>query len=316
MTSIGGVPPSESDYILRCRREGLRDYLWQHIPVQTEKQFIHYKEDDNGVTAYFKDGTSATGAMLVGADGAGSPVRQQLLSSTSDAAPYIPIVGLCELPKEKYMELHKISNAVILAGSEHLRYMVGKLSMRPDGSSASYYWATCFRTGNPQEDAKWSTDQVSKQDLYEKALDITKDIPAHLTDIIRFTGAEGIKWPSIRFAEFVPPSVMPRGRVTLLGDSAHAMMPFRGAGANTAITDACDLSDLIVENGGADVLNDGEILKDLLQEYASVMVPRGRAMVAASRAAGEDINYILGLAKDGPRKQKPERNEWEEQARL
>jgi 2-polyprenyl-6-methoxyphenol hydroxylase-like FAD-dependent oxidoreductase len=45
------------------------------------KTFIRYEQHEDGrVSAFFADGTSATGDVLVAADGVGSPVRQQFLS--------------------------------------------------------------------------------------------------------------------------------------------------------------------------------------------------------------------------------------------
>jgi 2-polyprenyl-6-methoxyphenol hydroxylase-like FAD-dependent oxidoreductase len=48
--------------------------------VEFGKRFERYEHNPDGtVTAYFADGTSATGDLLVGADGAKSPVRGQYL---------------------------------------------------------------------------------------------------------------------------------------------------------------------------------------------------------------------------------------------
>ncbi|MDQ2882671.1 MAG: hypothetical protein M3Y48_16140 [Actinomycetota bacterium] len=46
--------------------------------VHFGKTFTHYEQHEDKVTAFFDDGSCATGDLLVGADGAGSAVRQQL----------------------------------------------------------------------------------------------------------------------------------------------------------------------------------------------------------------------------------------------
>ena len=51
-------------------------------------------------------------------------------------------------------------------------------------------------------------------------------------------------------------------------------MPFRGMGANTAIVDACDLGELII-----DVAGSGKDIASMISEYQTVMVPRGRERV-------------------------------------
>ena len=45
-----------------------------------QKVFSHYEQTDDGVVAYFPDETSASGDILVGADGINSKVRHQLLA--------------------------------------------------------------------------------------------------------------------------------------------------------------------------------------------------------------------------------------------
>jgi 2-polyprenyl-6-methoxyphenol hydroxylase-like FAD-dependent oxidoreductase len=64
--------------------------------VQFDKQFVRYeltgRGDASGVTAWFADGTSATGTLLVGADGLHSRVRRQLLPDAGEID--TPAVGI------------------------------------------------------------------------------------------------------------------------------------------------------------------------------------------------------------------------------
>lgn len=43
--------------------------MTHNINIEWNKKFVRYEETENGVTAYFEDGTSASGDFLVGADG-------------------------------------------------------------------------------------------------------------------------------------------------------------------------------------------------------------------------------------------------------
>jgi salicylate hydroxylase len=63
--------------------------------------------------------------------------------------------------------------------------------------------------------------------------------------------------------------------VTLLGDSAHAMLPYLGQGAAMAIEDACVLSTAISRHA--------DDLDNALLAYERVRVPRARAAVLGSR---------------------------------
>jgi 2-polyprenyl-6-methoxyphenol hydroxylase-like FAD-dependent oxidoreductase len=53
-------------------RPRLRNYLATNLNINWGKHLISVEEDDSSVTVRFADGTSATGDVLVGADGVNS----------------------------------------------------------------------------------------------------------------------------------------------------------------------------------------------------------------------------------------------------
>jgi 2-polyprenyl-6-methoxyphenol hydroxylase-like FAD-dependent oxidoreductase len=284
VASLGGVPITHPGFVLRVGRERLRDFLWAKITVSTGKKFSHYEEDEDGVVVFFEDGTSARGSILVGADGAHSYVRSQLLGPNHQpvTSSLVPIVGECELPRHLYEPMHTVGTAAIISSSPGVRYLIGLRSILPDRSSANYYYALCFYSATPEVDSVWA-QTASKESLYEKAVEITKDMPPLLKNIIEYTGVENILTPPLKFVEFVPPEQIPTGRVTLLGDSAHSMIPFCIAGANSAIQDACDLGRIL----GRRLTEEGSDFRLAIREYEKLMLPRGRKNVLQSRAVGE-----------------------------
>ncbi len=60
---------SEETPLIRAERYRLRNWLSTNLPIQWGKRLQRVEHDDQGVTAYFEDGTSAKGDILVGADG-------------------------------------------------------------------------------------------------------------------------------------------------------------------------------------------------------------------------------------------------------
>lgn len=58
--------------IIRAERSRLRKILATNIPVQWSKRVSRIEYDDKGVEAFFEDGTSAKGDVLIGADGINS----------------------------------------------------------------------------------------------------------------------------------------------------------------------------------------------------------------------------------------------------
>jgi salicylate hydroxylase len=77
---------ASTDPVARHRsasRITLRQVLLAELDnVHFGKTFERYKEHDGRIVAYFEDGTSAEGDVLVAADGGGSRVRQQFLPNT------------------------------------------------------------------------------------------------------------------------------------------------------------------------------------------------------------------------------------------
>lgn len=78
------------------------------------------------------------------------------------------------------------------------------------------------------------------------------------------------------------------GRVTLLGDSAHAMVPFQAQGAAQAILDAAVLGDVLTGAASADV-------PDALDRYVRRRLAGATGMQARSAQAGSEFHL-----PDGP----------------
>ena len=292
VATLGGEPAGAPGNLLRVGRERLRHYLSQNLPVTAGKKFSHYEEDSKGVTAHFQDGSSAPGSLLVGADGAHSRIRAQLLGDEYQLkhSNLVPIVGVCDLPREIYEPFHQLASAAIISSGPDVRYLIGTRDVKEDRSSASYYYALCFRSDNFDADSAWAA-AASPKELYERALLLTKDMPPLLRSIVEHTGPEHIPTPPLLFNEFIPPAFLPRGRVTMLGDAAHSMIPFCVAGANTAVQDACDLGSLLAE-----AVKGNQDLNWVLHEYEKKMLPRGKRKVLASRAVG-DVGDLLSMVE-------------------
>lgn len=64
-----GVEDTPETPCMRANRLRLREVLSTKIPVKWGKQLERVEEDDDMATAFFADGTSAVGDLIIGADG-------------------------------------------------------------------------------------------------------------------------------------------------------------------------------------------------------------------------------------------------------
>ena len=55
--------------IIRAHRGKLRRWLSTHIDIQWGKNLTRFEDTESGVTVFFEDGSSASGDVLIGADG-------------------------------------------------------------------------------------------------------------------------------------------------------------------------------------------------------------------------------------------------------
>ncbi|KAK5047652.1 hypothetical protein LTR84_006317 [Exophiala bonariae] len=274
---------SKEKPFLRSDRSKVRLWLMHKLDIQWNKHFIRYTEDSDGVTAYFEDGTSAKGSLLVGADGVNSKVRDQLMVGSGLKPRIIPlgnITSLVELPKEKYTKQLELGRSFFLAHSPNHRLFVGFRHFSKDEETASFYWRLSWYDKETQNEPYW-TATASPEELMEYAREKTKDFFPLLTETLRATPPSGVVVPSLTFWDMLP-IPLPTGRVTLLGDGIHPMSPFRGEGANFAMKDGLSLGQYLAER------KNGETIPELLKRYESEMLIRGSGGVLKSRAAAED----------------------------
>lgn len=109
-----------------------------------------------------------------------------------------------------------------------------------------------------------------------------------------------------RWGLFVVPYLMHwhRGRAVLLGDSAHAMVPHHGQGANTTIEDAITLAELLAAGGE---------LAWLLPRYQELRRARTRKIQRSSWMTNEQLHLPDGpevAARDARMAAFPERFAW------
>ncbi|KAI8634039.1 hypothetical protein F5Y19DRAFT_470203 [Xylariaceae sp. FL1651] len=280
----------------RVNRTKLRVWLATHINIQWSKTLIKIEQtSDEKVIATFADGTTASGDILVGADGSMSHVREYILSKPNseilEALPISTIIGEVTLTGEALARQLEIAHSVALLGvmpQDHYSIMLqGLVNVHPDGESADYFWILSWHDPVAQHTGRSLINELDAAQRLDFARRYTAHMGPHLTTLIRHTAPEGL-----RLGAWVPRDgiidSIPVGRATLLGDAAHPTSPFRGEGGVNAIRDALNLGQLLAGLNSAD----REPVLEAVKAYQDEMVPRGVSVVRGARE-------LLSIVRDG-----------------
>ncbi|GAB3142628.1 FAD-dependent monooxygenase [Micromonospora sonneratiae] len=311
--------PMNSD--LAVSRMTLRQVLLTGMEdvVHFDKTCTRYEQhDDDTVTAYFADGTSATGNLLVAADGTHSVIRRQYLpharikdAGSINIATKIPLTDQTRaLLTDQLMDgISLIFGAGGLMGVLHVMRFDWDQDGRPRpgiGSTEAELieqWPGLLydNTRDYINLIIWSAqhrfpaDIMTKrgQELVRVALDLTRNWHPNLRELLARSDPGSCIPVKVATSEPIDP--WKSSNVTLIGDAIHTMTPGRGVGANTALRDAALLCRQLTaaERGGKTLLN-------AVGDYEAEMLPYGFARVADSLAnngtSGDDPLYkpIIG----------------------
>jgi 5-methylphenazine-1-carboxylate 1-monooxygenase len=209
--------------------------------VRTGHRLVAFDQSDDEVCAYFVDldgaaVASASGNVLVGADGIHSAVREALYP---DEGPprwngVMLFRGATEWP------LFGSGSSMIIAGGSAatlVLYPIGQ-GHRPDTRLTN--WAICIKTAEdgtpPPVRQEWSRP-ADRDDLRRYANRFAIPELDHSELVLSTT--EAFEFP---MCDRDPLPRWSHGRVTLLGDAAHPMYPMGSNGAGQAILDATSLA--------------------------------------------------------------------------
>ncbi|EED23148.1 monoxygenase, putative [Talaromyces stipitatus ATCC 10500] len=284
-----GVENSPSTRIVRANRRRLRDWLRINIPIYYNKKLVRVDETEAGVTAHFEDGISATGDILIGADGIRSVVRQCLLHGEDiiKVAPVGNIIGELVLSDKDMIEQLQLGHSAWICNinvDDLIGVFGGVNEVHTSGKSGDYYWSVAWQDDTvPIHKSDYWTQTATKEELHSFAVQKVRRLPDKLRKIIEQTPVDGMKLKPILYYDVeLNKGRIQVGRVMLLGDAAHSMYPFRGEGAIHALVDAMSIGRTISQNRGS-IVNTPDTQR-ILQDCQDEILERGAKAVRASRA--------------------------------
>jgi len=251
-------------------RADLQSLLLEAIRAQDPKAIVPGRrllrvEQAERVSAHFADGGRETADVLIAADGVRSVARRELFG---DDAPRFAgqVAYRCLIPRKIAEPYLGAGSAVVSIGGGRIfhRYLLrGGSLLNVIGIAKSDAW--------PYE--SWNTPAEPGEFLA-----LYQDFHADVVELIkRAPGPDLIKW-----GLFVRPPLArwSIGRVGLLGDAAHPVLPFLGLGAALAIEDA-----IVV----ARALDEIPEVENALECYQATRLSRVERVRVASIEQGEII---------------------------
>lgn len=223
---------------LQIKRANLNTYVRAAaaeagIKTEYNKKFVRYNESDDQVTAYFADGTSVTGDMLIGCDGMFSEVRNQLFPEKS-VLRFTKLISTGGYAK--IAELSEPLDSIRMTFGER-----GFFAYSVSDKGEVWWFNNYFRDQEPKPQ---EIEKILKAEIKDHLADIHKNDDPLFSRIIR-NSYEIITYPVYDLPRL---SKWYKGKVCLIGDAAHGISPHIGQGASLALEDTVVIAEQLKLN--------------------------------------------------------------------
>ncbi|KAK3986546.1 salicylate hydroxylase [Cladorrhinum sp. PSN332] len=258
--------------------------------LHTRKKFLSAKDLGHHTRIEFADSTSTTAHLVLGCDGIHSAIRRHFVHDKAvytgkilyrGIIPMSEIAPIWTLPSFSAMWIGRGKHLVMYSidGNKTLNF-VGCVTEEED------------KLGNLKE--SWSTtcDKRELQDQYSDGNEFVRKVLALAPE-------RPSKWV-INDREPIPEWTFQRGKVVLVGDAAHPMVPHQSAGAGQGIEDGYIISKVLAEHLNRSSTGKGQVgdLEKWMHLYQRVRLPRASKVQETSRDTGR-LYHLTSPAMNG-----------------
>lgn len=248
--------------------DALREACEAHpnVTLHTDSEVVGVEDRGDVVVVRCANGTEHTGQLLVGADGVRSVVRKLLVDDQPVPSGYVAYRGT--VPIEQVQDIAAMDDVVVwMGGGMHL-------VQYPVRAGHLYNQVAVFRSKEYQEGKDdWGTPEELDATYSQQCGPVVASIPSL---------GRHARWP---MADLEPIETWTKGRVTLLGDAAHAMLQYLAQGAGQSLLDGASLARLL--GGLGQGVWDGERLAEALRTYEAERVAASARVQRSARIWGD-----------------------------
>ncbi|RFU79708.1 hypothetical protein TARUN_2514 [Trichoderma arundinaceum] len=242
--------------------------------LHNNKKCIKLRDRDSLVELYFADGTTATADLVVGCDGIHSNIRSQFRSDNPKYSGRMCYRGLVPIKDlESWWPFESYSISWLGPDKHFLAFPISKNTLL---NIVAFVYSDDDRT---QE--SW-TAFCHKSEVQRKF----ESFDHTVRRTISFMNEYPSKW-ILNDRELLDQWVYGSGKIVLMGDAAHAMLPHQGAGAGQAIEDGYILGRAIADHLATFPGRETQKLEQWMNLYQEVRIPRAQKAQATARQAGE-----------------------------
>lgn len=270
----------------RVNRRRFRAWLMDGLDIEWNKKFSTLQETEDGnVNVTFEDGTQAEGCLVVGADGWRSHVCEHIVGKdkfwkATQPSALRALTAARRMTEEEFAPFGELSRTVTM-------YFGGN-------KERAYRLFTCVADVDPDREDKYLVQWLLS--CFDDTAPVYETNAERLAQAKKWaeTSLEGLAGAMVQgtpegtevthlIIHERSPKVLEQAspgrsyRVTVIGDAAHAMTPYRGEGGNHAICGAVELGKKLVEAYNGDMA-----IEKAVAAYEKDMIVRGDEAVQAS----------------------------------
>lgn len=273
----------------------------RHFPAERYHQgktLTEVTQNNESVTAIFADGTSDTGDLLVGADGANSTVRKLLLPNYEPQyAGYVAYRGLVderELDAETAAMLSERFVFYQFPNSHILQYLIPGENESLVPGERRFNWVWYVNYDETTELTPILTDKNGKHRDYSippgmMAPEAEEQMRLYSNQVLSPPFQKLIAATKEPFVQAILDLTVPQmafNRIALIGDAAFIPRPHTAAGVSKAAANAMALTDALV--------NQNHDVKEALNEWEPDQLKLGMYLRKAGQALGERSQFVYG----------------------